>query len=114
MEWKIFYDDFSTFSSVDGPPEESPALGVQAIVMPDSEVGRTVDAKREYYWWIDDRWDGGDIFGLFDYLSRPGFKVVRFGRSMTNESFRAVYDVAANDPDFPRKSAVRAGEHVPA
>ena len=114
MLWRIYYDDGTTFSSADGPAEESPALGVQAIVQPDSEVGRTVDAKREYYWWIDDRWDGGDIFGLFDYLARPGVKVVRFGRSMTNAGFRAVYQAAVNDPDFPRKSATRPGEHVSA
>lgn len=113
LRWRAYYDDGSLFDSSQGEPQDAPALGIQAIVQPDPDVGRTVQWGKDYYWWLGDRWDGGDLFGLFDYLSRPGLKIVRFGRSMSNAAFRAVYARAAADSDFPRKSAVAPDERIP-
>lgn len=110
MKWRIYYDDGTAFDSGLGSPESSPTRGVQALVQPDPDVGRVIEWGKDYYWWLGDRWDGGDLFGLFDYLSQPGFKVVRFGRSMSNRAFREVYQRAVNDPAFPSKSAMRSDE----
>lgn len=113
LSWRIYYSDDSTFDSSQGEPHESPPLGVQAIVQPDPDMGRVIEWGKDYYWWVGDRWDGGDLFGLFDYLSQPGVKVVRFGRSMSNAAFRAVYARAVADQDFPHKSAMRSDERPP-
>lgn len=80
--WKIYYGDGSVFSNKDGLPENAPALNVQAVTC-SPEV-----------------WMGGDIFGLFDYLSQPGKKIVKFGRMVTNAEFDRAVTLARNDPYF--------------
>lgn len=103
-EWRIYYGDGSTFSSGDGPPQEAPALNVQAIVRVDTDpngVGRYVLQGFDYYWLTEcDGWYGGDLFGLFDYLAGPGWKRVLFGRSIPGPEFRAAVSAAAHDPEF--------------
>lgn len=110
MLWRIFYGDCSTFSSADGPADLSPGLDVQAIVQPDPDVGRHVLSRFGYYWLDRGEWYGGDLFGLFDYLQRPGHKVVRFGRTISNARFREIIRAATEDPNFPRKSAWKPDE----
>lgn len=106
MQWKIYYDNGSTFSDVDGKPHEAPALGVQAVVQADSTVGRQVIQGRDFYYFEDGLWNSADVFGLWDYLCRPGAeKIVRFGRNMSSAHFHAVLKKASTDPDFPVKSA---------
>jgi hypothetical protein len=51
-----------------------------------------------------------DKFGLFDYLIEPGFKVVLFGRTLTDDEYRAVWDKVCRDPDLPPKSGKLRGE----
>lgn len=106
VAWKVFYDDGATFSSADGEPHEAPARGVQVIGQADPLVGRRL-LTRGYYWYDydDDRWYGGDIFGLFDYLARPGHKTVKFGRTIPRADWEAVKQAANDDPDLPDKSA---------
>ena len=107
MSWRVYYDD-GEFSSGDGPLEAVPTLGVQVIVKRDTadpidNVGRRVLDRADYYWWDSDvqEWYGGDTFGLFDYLQRPGLKKVLFGRSISTERFIAIRNRALADPDFP-------------
>lgn len=108
MEWRVYYDDGSTFDSDDGSVQDVPALGVQAVVChdrcPDSATGRMVAHRFDFYWYEGPEWFGGDLFGLFDYLVRPGMKKVVFGRSMavTSEHQRII-DRACGDPDFVRR-----------
>lgn len=81
LDWRVYYGDGSTFSSEDGPPEDAPPLGVQAVI-----------CQREL-------WGCGDIFGLFDYLMSPGrYKVVRFGRLVSNAAYQAAVEAARKDP----------------
>ncbi len=106
MKWKIFYDDGSTFSNEDGEPHEAPALGVQCIVQSNEDIGRYILDGENYYYYENTDWERCDLFGLWDYLCRPHpNKVVRFGRNMTTPAWRAIHKLAADDPDFPRKSA---------
>jgi hypothetical protein len=100
--WRVYYGDGSTF---DGDPSEAPALNVQAIAVADPVVGRFVWSARDFYWWEHDQWFGGDLFGVFDYLQRPGWKRVLFGRSIPRATFEAVMKRALEDEDLPAKSA---------
>lgn len=109
MLWRIYYAGGGTFSDEDGDISAAPALGVQAIVKRDSadhidNVGRRVLDRADYYWWQDSEWYGGDILGLFDYLQRPGWKKVLFGRSISVPEFMSIRKRALDDPDFPRYS----------
>lgn len=114
VDWRIYYGDGSTFDSSQGSPLHAPALNVQCIVQPDPDVGRHVVSKFAYYWW-DGEWYGGDLFGLHDYLMRPGPKTVKFGRTVSNAEYRAVVRRAAADPDFTPGAPQRdlPGKHLP-
>lgn len=105
IAWKIYYDDGSTYSNLDGSMDSAPKLGVQVIVYVDSEVGRVVLSMRDYYWLAAYGWDGGDLFGLFDYLSSSGLKLILFGRAVRTPRYRQILAQALADPDFPPKSA---------
>jgi hypothetical protein len=116
MDWRIYYGDGTTYSQADGGLADAPALDVQAIVVPDDEVGRVVLTRHDYYWFESagrpgPGWWGGDLFGLFDFLMRSG--LVKFGRSIPTAQFREVYRRAVEDPGFPRKSAIKEGERRP-
>ena len=98
--FRIYYDDENIY---DGPPEEAPRLGVQAIVQFTEHEGRSVYSGEDYYWWDDDgTWRGGDLFGLFDYLIRPGYKLVLFGRLIHNAKYKEILDLAHKDSEIPQ------------
>lgn len=94
--WRIYYGDGSTY---DGDPYFAPALDVQVIVENDPRI---LVHGWHHYWYEKDQWYGGDLFGLWDYLTRPGPKKVIFGRTIETEDFRQLLESADNDPDFPR------------
>lgn len=117
MRWRVYYSDGATFSEDDGEPEEAPARGVVAIACWDREHGRQVIAEFDFYWWSGDPdccWYGGDVFGLWDHLSGPGWKRVLFGRSVPTARFREVMGRATSDPGLPVKTGRRrfAGREV--
>lgn len=85
VDWRVYYDDGSTFDSDDGSAYQAPALGVQVIAT------------------VPDLWHGGDIFGLWDYLAhRIAPQRVLFGRLIDNETYAAIEQRAAHDPDLPQ------------
>jgi hypothetical protein len=108
VAWRIYYGDGTTFDDLDGTPADAPALNVQVIVVrdrdPNSQLGRYPVHRFDYYWWDDPDWYGGDLFGLFDYLARPGWKRVMFGRTIGNAEHQAIIDRALADPDLIRRS----------
>lgn len=114
VEWKIFYSDGS-YTNEDGPPELAPKRGVQAIAVRDDLIGRRIERSEDHYIWTPENggWRGVDEFGLFDYLIEPGFKVVLFGRTLSNDDYRATWDRVANDSDLPPRSAVGTDERRP-
>lgn len=104
--WRIYYDDGSTF---DGPLENAPGQGVIVIAQSDDEVGKEILHRKDFYY-FEGRWFGCDLYGLFDYLSRPGLKKVVAGRNTTHPNYHALMDRARVDPDLPYKTARLTGE----
>lgn len=105
VDWRIYYGDGSVYSSNNGGLQIAPKRDVQVVVYTDPEVGRVVLSMRDFYWLAEYGWDGGDIFGLWDYLSQPGSKVVLFGRAVRTPRYREILSRALIDSDFPKKSA---------
>lgn len=105
MRWRVYYDDRPPFSDVDGSPDLAPVWGVQAIVQTHPEVGREIEHRKDCYVWTVDGWWGVDERGFYDYLTRPGWKRVLFGRTVPNQVYERCFRQAIDDPDFPRKSA---------
>lgn len=112
LDWAIYYDDETVYTDEDGPPSHAPKRGVQAIARQSDRVGVKFLGGHDYYWRDDGSWFGGDEFGLFDYLSQPGKKVVFFGRSMTDDEYRDILKRIKSD-DFPEKSAWERTERRP-
>lgn len=83
VQWIIYYGDGSTFSNLDGEPEQAPPFGVQAIACNDG------------------LWLGGDFVGLIDYLCRIGKKVVRFGTHIHNFKYEPILRIARADISIP-------------
>jgi hypothetical protein len=113
LKWRIYYDDYTTFSSDDGTPLEAPPFGVIAIPFPNTDTGRGIVHYHDWYFWHlrDLRWWGSDIHGLLDLLLHNApITAIKQGRSVSNTVFARIYARALADPDFPRKSATRAGE----
>jgi hypothetical protein len=71
-EWVIWYDDGSSYSSLDGPAADAPRLGTEAIAMLDPDTGRSIDWGRDWYWLTDAGWTSGDQMGVLDFLMCKG------------------------------------------
>lgn len=85
--FSVYYED-SVITDTDCPIQDLPGLGVLVI-------GQIVDGqpqillKSDFYWFeeSEQRWWGADQAGLWDYLQRPGWKKVLFGRTVSNQDF---------------------------
>lgn len=104
LQWRIYYDTGAVRDDTQGPLQPDEKLGVQVIQYPDPVVGRVVLSMRDYYWLADYGWDGGDLFGLFDYLIQSSAPVVLFGRGIRTPRYREILKKALADTDFPAKS----------
>ena len=67
-DWIIYYSDDDSTTSADGTWETALGWGVQIVAQPDSELGRRLHCRRDYYLLIDDKVIGLDIVGWLDYL----------------------------------------------
>ena len=76
----------------------------------DEDVRRRLSHSADYYWYEEGRWYGSDLFGLWDYLSRPGCKMVKFGRMIGDAQYRAVMSqaIVVCRPGTPLAAAARA------
>jgi len=107
FRWRIYYVDDSSFGNGDGEPQDAPGGGVVAVVQEDSRVGVTVHHQNDFYVFAEEfgGWYGVDVFGLTQYLMRPGFKIVKLGEVMTTKKYLALIHTIKQDPDLPTKSA---------
>ena len=114
MEWQIFYQKGS-YSNDDGPPELAPKRGVQAIAVADKKVGRRIERSNDFYIYVPDRgiWRGVEQFGLYDYLQDDGFKIVLFGRTLTDSEYSIIWKRATTEGNLPIKSAFTTCERKP-
>ena len=110
MRWKVYYSDGTTYCDMDGPIEDAPKRGVIIVASECDLMGRKYDRSTDYYCWFDYGWRGVDIFGMYDYLTQPGYKVVLFGRTVEDSVWRELWDIATRDDYLPRKSATSATE----
>ncbi len=91
MEWKIWYDDGSTYSSDQGSAESAPLDGVQAIVQYHSNGNNEVLEGMNYYWWTGDCWAYGQV-GDLDRWLRATCPNVKFGRFTRNSIHKAIME----------------------
>ena len=105
MRWRIYYDDRAPADDSGYAPDQVSRRGVQCIVQPHPGAGSEILRLADYYWWENDRWWRGDMFGLYDYLCREHWSAVCFGRTIDPLRHEEIYRQAKSDPDFPRKSA---------
>ena len=111
MRFKIWYDTGLTFTDQAGSAFDAPGLGVQIIVMEDDLHGRFQQSRFDYYVWDESTaWVGCDLFGLWDYLQRPGRKKVIFGRTIPNYHYDAIIQQAEQDEYIPHRTAWAMGE----
>lgn len=110
--WRIYYDDGSTHDDAAGL-DTAPGLGVIIIAQRDLDVEKELLHRKDFYYFERSRWFGCDLFGLFDYLARPGIKKVVAGRNTEHRNYHALYERARNDPYLPYKSALLTGEERP-
>lgn len=109
LEWRIYYDDCTTFDNTQGEPEHCSAYGIIAIVCYDESGDRLVLQKWNNYYAKDLNgkpvWYGSDDFGLKDQLASDinrDIHGVKFGRTISNFAFNDIIAQASHDPDFPR------------
>lgn len=95
--WRLYYGDGTTFGNTDGAPQDAPGTNVMCAAAYDDDNRRKLAHTADYYTWENERWYGVDIFGLWDYLARPGLKVVKFGRMVADSEYRKVMSFAMSD-----------------
>lgn len=100
--WTIYYDDGSTFSSLDGEPEDAPGYGVLAITQ---NRENTVLASQDFYLYREDYgcWIEVHIEGLIDHLVTAAHHVraVKAGRTVPLSVYeRVLRDVAVDEKRF--------------
>lgn len=108
--WRIYYWDGSTFDSNDGRPYDAPGYGVQCIVQPHPDVGRTVTHRFDWYYWSPETsewWGSTDLFSVLDLvLHRTGVIDPRtLCQARHSNDYQQILAAALVDPDFPVKSA---------
>lgn len=111
MEWCVYYEDESSFSSDDGAPHEAPRRGVLVVANEDAEVGKVLHHRGDFYIWNHGHWLPADRYGLDDYLLEPGAeKVVLWGRMTTRAIMHKVYCSAFLDERMAAKTGLQDGE----
>lgn len=90
--WKIWYDDGTTFSNEEGNPEDAPIDGVQAILQWLPLGNYNIIPSSDYYWWVWDRWVGGNINGLERFLRKRDqiIPIIIYGRWTHTNMFHQV------------------------
>lgn len=104
--FRIYYDDGSTCDEL----ADAPGQGVIVIAQADDDVGKELLHRKDFYYFERGRWFGCDLYGLFDYLARPGMKKVLAGRNTEHRNYHALYERARTDPHLPYKTARLTGE----
>lgn len=91
--WRIYYDDGSVFSSLDGDWKDAPSDGVQVLVEFYEDGSRKIHIERDYYM-LDD----GKAFGtnnINPWLRKKG--EVKFGRWSSDDKFHELVRRAKED-----------------
>jgi len=96
MWWRIYYADGTVFTDMDGTPFDAPARGVVVITQGDKQnIFRT--CQGDYYIHQMWGWESCDLNGLWDYLADCGAKTVKFGRTLSNDTYAHIYQRALDE-----------------
>jgi len=90
VKWRIYYENGTTFSDLDGDFFDAPTYGVLAIACDDGE------------------WINGDITGLLQYLQKLG--IVKIGIHSDNSVYNQVLHKARHDKDLNADRVILEGE----
>lgn len=105
-QWVIFYEDGSSFSDLDGPPELAPRQYVQCVAVADRGCGNYVLGEMNFYCWHENQWIPHDTGGLLQYLAAPGKeKIVLQGYWIGRERYFEMRRAARYDPRLPAPTA---------
>lgn len=102
IEWRIYYDDGTTFSNLDGSPEEAPPFGFICAVGYDETNSRYIMHGWDHYCWDveSNQWWGMDTFGLIDRLSRNLIVAYKQGRTVSKTRFTEIMNLSNDDINF--------------
>lgn len=78
LKWRIYYDDGSTFSNLEGRFADAPSDGVLAVVEKDPETGYKIYREADYYFQVPGSETIGQTDDLGPFLRKTG--LVKFGR----------------------------------
>lgn len=56
LDWVIVYDDLSTFSNLNGPPEHAPRGEVMCVAQRDPDCGYIIEQGTSYYVWLGEEY----------------------------------------------------------
>lgn len=108
-EWIVYYEDGSSFTSDDGPPEAAPKEGVQVVAVKDVGTGKLLWHSAEAYCWHKEgEWVPHSETGLQRYVtlssegSEPGIYIR--GYAIPYRRFVAIYTTAVDDKRLPFKT----------
>ena len=100
-DWRIYYDDGSSFSSDEGEPHEAPAEGFICAVGYEPEFGkRYLMSRWDFYCFKEGQWWGMNWAGLLDMLRRNDVYAFKEGRTVTNPKWVEITRAAGEDPEF--------------
>lgn len=103
LKWKLWYEGGTSFSNLDGAPEDAPVDGIQCVsqledVWGEKSVSTTAGGDFYIYDYDDDYWYRSDLYGLFARLKEKPLKlVVRFGKYIPLMGFETVRELARDD-----------------
>lgn len=107
-DWVIWYSDGSSYSSLDGPPENAKRTHVICIAIAHISCGNYTIAEQNYYCWhfSTNEWVPHDYQGLMQYLMEPGKeKIVLNGFWINREQYAEIRAGANKDPRLPEVTA---------
>lgn len=95
MQWRIYYEDGSTFSDEDGTPWDAPREGVEVIQHPEGKEGKwSLMGHSDYYVWEPERCDWGwnwcNLYDLRRYLVRCKHPLVLHGAMIRSSQFTEI------------------------
>lgn len=110
IDWVIYYEDGSSFTSENGEPGLAPRDGVQVVAVRDDRTDKLIWHSFDFYCWQGE-WVPRNEAGLYDYLRQPGKeKIVLQARGIGYRKFVSLYEKALEDNRLPFKYARDARE----
>ena len=101
MNWRIYYDDGSTYSDEEGPAELAYPWGVVSVVTRDPKDEREVTSVQgtgfDYFVFDGQEWWGVDFIGLVDRLASRTAEVVCFGRTINTTDYENIIAKSVKD-----------------